>query len=160
MKSQTWLSDFTFTFHFSRIGEGNGNPLQCSCLENPRDGGAWWAAVSGVAQSRTWLKRLSSSSSYLFYTWWCICFNAILSTCPIFSFPHCIHKYYVLIINGVISNKAHRIIQISVVLMGNFSWKCFPFITRANFLWKFIHYFQREVIPDSYEKRSYTLFNH
>ena len=43
--------------------EGNGNPLQCSCLENPRDGGAWWAAVYGVAQSRTWLKRLSSSSS-------------------------------------------------------------------------------------------------
>ena len=45
------------------IGEGNGNPLQCSCLENPRDGGAWWATVSGVAQSQTWLKRLSSSSS-------------------------------------------------------------------------------------------------
>ena len=41
----------------------NGNPLQCSCLENPRDGVAWWAAVSGVAQSRTRLKRLSSSSS-------------------------------------------------------------------------------------------------
>ena len=47
----------------SRIGEENGNPLQCSCLENPRNGGAWWAAVYGVAQSRTWLKRLSSSSS-------------------------------------------------------------------------------------------------
>ena len=47
----------------SCIGEGNGNPLQCSCLENPRDGGAWWAAVNGVAQSRTRLKRLSSSSS-------------------------------------------------------------------------------------------------
>ena len=47
----------------SRIGEGNGNPLQCSCLENPRDGGAWWAAVYGVAQSRTRLKQLSSSSS-------------------------------------------------------------------------------------------------
>ena len=47
----------------SLVGEGNGNPLQCSCLENPRDGGAWWAAVSGVAQSRTRLKRLSSSSS-------------------------------------------------------------------------------------------------
>ena len=47
------------------IGEGNGNPLQCSCLENPRDGGAWWAAVYGVAQSRTQLKRLSSSSSVL-----------------------------------------------------------------------------------------------
>ena len=45
------------------IGEGNGNPLQCSCLENPRDSGAWWAAFYGVAQSRTRLKRLSSSSS-------------------------------------------------------------------------------------------------
>ena len=44
-------------------GEGNGNPLQCSCLENPRDGGAWWAAVYGVAQSRTRLKRLSSNTS-------------------------------------------------------------------------------------------------
>ena len=45
----------------SRIGEGNGNPLQCSCLENPRDRRAWWAAVYGAAQSQTWLKRLSSS---------------------------------------------------------------------------------------------------
>ena len=60
-------SDTTKRFHFhfslSCIGEGNGNPLQCSCLENPRDGGAWWAAISGVAQSRTRPKRLSSSSS-------------------------------------------------------------------------------------------------
>ena len=46
-------------------GEGNGNPLQCSCLENPRDSGAWWAAVYGVAQSQTRLKRLSSSSRYV-----------------------------------------------------------------------------------------------
>ena len=45
------------------IGEGNGNPLQCSCLENPKDGGAWWAAVYGVAQSQTRLTWLSSSSS-------------------------------------------------------------------------------------------------
>ena len=54
-------------FHFllSYIREGNGNPLQCSCLENPRDGGAWWAAVSGVAQSRTRLKQLSSSSNFI-----------------------------------------------------------------------------------------------
>ena len=52
-----------FHFSLSRIGEGNGSPLQCSCLENPRDGEAWWAAVYGVAQSRTRLKRLSSSSS-------------------------------------------------------------------------------------------------
>ena len=58
-------SDTTKRLHLhfspSRIGEGNGNPLQCSCLENPRDGGAWWAAVYGVAQSQTQLKRLSSS---------------------------------------------------------------------------------------------------
>ena len=45
-----------FHFSLSCIGEGNGNPLQCSCLENPRDGGAWWAAIYGVAQSRTQLK--------------------------------------------------------------------------------------------------------
>ena len=60
-------SDMTERLHFhfslSCIGKGNGNPLQCSCLENPRDGGAWWAAIYGVARSRTRLKRLSSSSS-------------------------------------------------------------------------------------------------
>ena len=47
-------------------GEGNGNPLQCFCLENPMNGGVWWAAVYGVTQSRTQLKRLSSSSSKLY----------------------------------------------------------------------------------------------
>ena len=52
-----------FHFSLSCTGKGNGNPLQCSCLENPRDGGAWWAAIYGVSQSRTRLKRLSSSSS-------------------------------------------------------------------------------------------------
>ena len=52
-----------FQFSLSRIGEGHGNPLRCSCLENPRDGGAWWAAVYGVAQSRTRLEWLSSSSN-------------------------------------------------------------------------------------------------
>ena len=52
-----------FHFSLSCIGEGNGNPLQCSCLENPRDEGVWWAAVYGFAQSRTWLKRLSGGSS-------------------------------------------------------------------------------------------------
>ena len=59
-------SDTTEWLHFhlslSYIGERNGNPLQCSCLENPRDRRAWWAAVYGVAKSRTWLKWLSSSS--------------------------------------------------------------------------------------------------
>ena len=62
-----WRSDTTERLHFhfslSCIGEQNGNPLQCSCLENPRDGEAWWAAIYVVAQSRTRLKRLSSSSS-------------------------------------------------------------------------------------------------
>ena len=57
-----WLH---FHFSLSCIGEGNGNPLQCSCLENPRDRGAWWAAVYGVAQSWTRLKRLSSSRTFL-----------------------------------------------------------------------------------------------
>ena len=60
-------SDRTERLHFhvllSCIGEGNDHPLQCSCLENPRDGGAWWAAVYGVAQSWTRLKQLSSSNS-------------------------------------------------------------------------------------------------
>ena len=60
-----------FHFSLSCIGEGNGNSLQCSCLENPRDGGAWWAAVYGVAQSRTWLKRLSSSSSSSYHNKHC-----------------------------------------------------------------------------------------
>ena len=60
-RSQTWLSNFTFTFHFHALEKETA--IQCSCLENPGDGGAWWAAVYGVAQSRTGLKRLSSSSS-------------------------------------------------------------------------------------------------
>ena len=74
---ETWW-DFTLVrqfywelhhFHFSLLcmGEGNGNPLQCSCLEHPRDRGAWWAAVYGVAQSQTWLKWLSSCNSR--YLW-------------------------------------------------------------------------------------------
>ena len=66
LQSMGSLRDTTERLHFhfplSRIGEGNGNPLHYSCLENPRDGGAWWASVYGVAQSRTRLKRLSSSS--------------------------------------------------------------------------------------------------
>ena len=54
---------FHFHFSLSCIGEGNGNPLQCSCLENPRDRGAWWAAVYGVTQSRTLLKRLAAAAA-------------------------------------------------------------------------------------------------
>ena len=55
-----------FHFSLSCIGEGNGNSLQCSCLENPRDGGAWWAAVYAVTQSWTWLKQFSSSCSSIY----------------------------------------------------------------------------------------------
>ena len=62
-------------FSLSCIGEGNGNPFQCSCLENLRDGGIWWASIYGVAQSWTRLKRLSSSSSIPLY----ICTIASLS---------------------------------------------------------------------------------
>ena len=65
-----WESDTTERLHFpfslSCIGEGNGNPLQCSCLENPRDGGAWWAVIYGVPQSQTWLKWLSSACFWLY----------------------------------------------------------------------------------------------
>ena len=79
-----------FQFSLSCTGEGNGNPLQCSCLENPRDRGAWWAAVYGVAQGRTQLKRLSSSSnSQLYleckecdgYVWDQVCLRGCLITC-------------------------------------------------------------------------------
>ena len=73
-----YKSDMTERLHFhfslSCIGEGNGNPLQCSCLENPRDGEACWATVYGVAQSQTWLKRLSSSS-ILIWTLIILCFK-------------------------------------------------------------------------------------
>ena len=61
-----------FHFTLSCIGEGNGNPLQCSCLENSRDGGAWWAAIYGAVQSQTRLKWLSSSTSIRSYLNSCI----------------------------------------------------------------------------------------
>ena len=87
-------SGFGGVFHFSLacIGEGNGNPLQCSCLENPRDGAAWWAAVYGVAQSRTRLKRLSSSSSSSSYyatglPWWLRCKESACNTGYLGSIP-------------------------------------------------------------------------
>ena len=57
--------DWATSLSLSCIGEGNGTPLQCSCLKNPRDGGAWWAAIYGVTQSRTRLKWLSSSNAFV-----------------------------------------------------------------------------------------------
>ena len=69
-------------FSLSCTGEGNGNPLHCSCLENPRDGGSWWAAVYGVAQSRPWLKRLSSTHRMLNSLTWYLIF-AVQTACSL-----------------------------------------------------------------------------
>ena len=85
-----WLP---FHFSLSYIGEGNGNPLQCSCLENPRDGGIWWASVYGVAQSRTRLKRLSSSSSSMSGQKQCsIIFSVMEKRALIFALLVCLSK--------------------------------------------------------------------
>ena len=89
-KSHGWRSleesDTTerLPFHFSLscIGEGNGNPLQCCCLENPRDGGAWWAAVYGVAQSRTRLKRLAAAAAVSQHVS-TACFFLLLNSIPL-----------------------------------------------------------------------------
>ena len=97
-----WGSDTTEQLHFhfslSCIGEGNGSPLQFSCLENPRDGGTWWAAVYGVAQSWTRLKLLSSSSSccssisildqVTAYTWLVLCPTAFAMLCALWGLWH------------------------------------------------------------------------
>ena len=84
----------TCCFSLSCIGEGNGNPLQCSCLENPRDGGAWWAAVYGVAQSWTRLKWLSS----------------ILRFC---SFPNILMIIYLPYFNNFTASHVHSTWQLS-----------------------------------------------
>ena len=88
-----WASDTTerLSFHFllSCIGEGNGNPLQCPCLENPRDRGAWWAAIYGVAQSRARLKRLSSSSMI---TWNVNCQGGTCDRITLATFEKCNHS--------------------------------------------------------------------
>jgi len=93
-----YKSDTTERLHFdfspSRIGERNGNPLWCSCLENPRDGEAWWAAIYGVSQSRTRLKWLSSSSSKTVWAGYTIQKNLLclnFSTDLITTFPHLSH---------------------------------------------------------------------
>ena len=78
-----------FPFSLSCIGEGNGNPLQCSCLENPRDGGAWWAAVYGVAQSWTrWSDLAAAAAAALIYTW------ALYILCPLNALTTLWGRYY------------------------------------------------------------------
>ena len=91
MKSQTQLRDFTFTFmHWRR----KSNPLQCSCLENPRDGGAWWTTIYGVTQSQTRLKQLSSSSPLLFPSSILDTFQPgrLIFQCHIFLPFHTVHR--------------------------------------------------------------------
>ena len=92
-----WLH---FHFSLSCIEEGNGNPLQCSCLENPKDGGAWWAAVHGVAQSQTRLKWLSSSSSSQYSclenlmdggAWWAAVHGVVKSRTQLSDFTSTFH---------------------------------------------------------------------
>ena len=88
MGSLSVQHDWATSLSLSCIGEGNGNPLQCSCLENPRDGRAWWAAIYGVAQSRTRLKWLSSSSSPLLPGLLnCTCHNMEINDC----LQSCVH---------------------------------------------------------------------
>ena len=111
-------SDMTERLHFrfslSCTGEGNGNPLQCSCLENPRDGGAWWAAICGVAQSRT-LKRLSSSSSswsckWLLFscTWWdCSLIGLYLDLVCVTEFWACDYPPWYMFSPEVVSSLGH-----------------------------------------------------
>ena len=73
-------------------GEGNGNPLQCPCLENPRDGGAWWAAIYGVAQSWTRLKRLSSSSKYTLHLAKAMVFPVVTYGCESWTIKKAEHQ--------------------------------------------------------------------
>ena len=101
-----------FYFSLSCIGEGNGNPLQCSCLENPRDGGAWWAAVYGVAQSWTRLKWLSSSSSK--------------ETLFFFSFSRKLSEFHNLYTSVVLSIQCHTFsLDLSPELLA---YVCFVFV--------------------------------
>ena len=94
-----------FHFSLSRIGEGNGNPLQCSCLENPRDGGAQWAAVYGVAQSRTRLKQLSRSSS---------------SSSPFISAQYMMYRVHLLTTNFLSFHLSVDVLNFPSFFKGNF----------------------------------------
>ena len=128
-----WESDATGRLHFhfslSCIGEGNGNPLQCSCLESPGDGGAWWAAVYEVTQSPTWLNRLSSSNRH-FKNF--LCFSLVLSSFPI------IYLGLVFFLLGVCRSSS------VYCLLPFFIWKILfksTFLSFSVFLELFLHVF-------------------
>ena len=123
------------------IGEGNGNPLQCSCLENPRDGGAWWAAVYGVAQSRTRLKRLSSSICKWEWVEVYICW-----------LPSCVYQKL-----GIIQeNKIPTRNTPKLATM----WLCFPNFYGSWFLWLLpnpVRNIQRAYIKTHFWRKSHWL---
>jgi len=130
-------SDMTerLLFHFSLscIREGNGNPLQCSCLENPRGGGAWWAAIYGVAQIQTQLKRLSSSSSSR-------------------RQQHTFKVLYVYLLCNCIMWYIH-------IGVNNIPQGIFPSQNFNVYLWSFFYLdCLSEVLLDSRERKSMTLF--
>ena len=121
-----WELDTTERLHFhfslSCIGEGNGNPLQCSCLQNPRDRGAWWAAVHGVAQSQTRLQRLTSSSSS----------SSVesLSHVRIFVTPWTEARQSSLSITS--SRSLLRLLSIQLVMPSNFLILCHPLLLLSS----------------------------
>ena len=132
----------------SLFGEGNGNPLQCSCLENPRDGGAWRAAVYGVTQSRTWLKRLSSSSSlYLvFYM------NRII------LFPAQFFKKYAVFIFALLFKLFISLNTIKILLSLYFSHLLVVFIVVGFFIFLGLEYYWTLLVSDCGIIQRYLVF--
>ena len=125
-----WGSDTTERLHFhfslSCIGEGNGNLLQFSCMENPRDRGAWWAAVYGVAQSRTWVMRLSSRSRssrirICTYTSYKISSNNIEFLYFLFLFSQCFHFLCIEIKSSKFSIVLNLVWHLMKICQGKFS---------------------------------------
>ena len=117
-----------FHFSLSCIGEGNGNPLQCSCLENPRNGSAWWAAIYGVAQGWTRLKRLSSSSSVLFISV-CLFFSSSRSLVNISCIISILFLRSWIIFTIIILNSFSGRLSIST------SFSCFSGVLSYPFIW-------------------------
>ena len=112
-----------FHFSLSCIEEGNGNPLQCFCLENPRDRGTWWAAISGAAQSQTRLKQLSSSSSRNAnqQNWLesCLCVHTCILSMPAYSVKV---VHLCLTLCNPMDFAVHGILQARIL-----EWVAFPF---------------------------------
>ena len=120
------------------LGEGKGNPLQCSCLENLRDGGAWWAALYGITQCRTWLKRLSSKSSDVI---WLFQFHSLIGW--LWKFPEVIwHVIWQQIKSSfcLLKQKIKKFTQKNVVLfIKNFCLQSSYFLWKYTILWLYYY---------------------